>query len=165
MADLSAPCRGGFASCGMRRCPIRARPTERFLSRNVVAVDGKEVHKRFSEFDALKARLIASGFPTAKDARLPSKIKKNVAKRSIALPAFLDALLDAVGDRLETEPSAAPLRDFLGRSLLGGFDKDDMQRVAKSGLEKCCAPTILSLPIAPRTLGTHHRSNLPASQA
>ena len=80
----------------------------------VIAVDGRELRKRFSEFDALRARLIAAGCPGARAARLPSKIKKSVARRSGALPAFLNELLRAVGGGLEAEPSAAPLRDFLG---------------------------------------------------
>ena len=90
------------------------KTANRTVTMYFIAVDGGEpVQKRFSEFDALRGRLIASKFPGAKDARLPGKMKKNVAKRSRALPAFLDALLDAAGDGLETDPSAAPLREFL----------------------------------------------------
>ena len=63
----------------------------------VISVDGRELRKRFSEFDALRARLIAAGCPGARAARLPSKIKKSVARRSGALPAFLNELPRAVG--------------------------------------------------------------------
>ena len=41
-----------------------------------------------------------------------------MAKRSVALPAFLNSLLDSIGGRLAEEPAAAPLRDFLGPEFM-----------------------------------------------
>ena len=102
--------------------PDPRKKANRTVTMYFIAVDGGEpIQKRFSEFDALRGRLIASKFLGAKDARLPGKMKKNVDKRSRALPAFIDALLDAAGDGLETDPSAAPLRDFLNGDAEAGM--------------------------------------------
>jgi hypothetical protein len=94
-----------------RADPSRPRRPATFYVLSVPG--GGEIAKRFSDFDALRVALVEAEFPGARATKLPTKLWTSVAKRTVALPACLNALCESIGGGLATAPAAAPLRKFL----------------------------------------------------